>query len=115
MPLLTGAQGATYRLISDELSPSAAFVGIRIDGQEIPECGSLANHCTSPEGAGLKLDHDITHLVVAAQDVTIEARACNQLGQCSDWSAPQVFELSKPATPKGLRIDITVNVSVSSP
>lgn len=115
MPVITGAQGATYRLISDELSPPAAFVGVRIDGVEIPECGSLANHCTSPEGGGLKLDHDITALVVAATDVTIEARACNNLGQCSDWSPPEVFALSKPATPKGLQITITVNVSVSAP
>ena len=115
MPAISGAQTTTYTLISDKLSPTAAFVRIRVDGTEVADCGTLVDHCTSPQGDGVKLDYDVTDLVTAGNDVIIAAAACNDLGQCSEFSDPETFELAKPLKPKGLRIVIKVNVTVRAP
>lgn len=108
------AQGTTtYTLISDKLVSKAAFVGIRIDNVETPDCGSAANHCTSPQGNHIKLSYDVTALVAAGNDVTIEARSCDVTGICGPWSAPKVFAWSGPTPPKNLRVNVKVVVSVT--
>lgn len=107
------AQPKTHTLISDELAPEVAYVGIRIDNVETPDCGSAANHCTSPEGNHIKLSYDVTAIVAGGGTVTFEARSCNMLGICGAWSAPVSFDFDGPAPPGNLRITVSVNVTVS--
>ena len=114
-PIINAAaqEPKTHFLISDELVPEAVFVGIRIDGVEVPDCGSAANHCTTPEGNHIKLTYDITALVAAGNDITVEARSCNSIGICGAWSTPIMFDLSGPPPPGGLRITVSVTVTVT--